>query len=108
MPRFRASCAPTLRPPSPALRESGADLVVDFGDANAPFAAFADLLQRETGIPVAAIDGRLARSGEALALLGRLTASRPAPKPSPPNGSEPAAPSPPSARTPTAPASTTR
>ena len=56
-----------------ALRDSGADLVVDFGDANAPFAAFADLLQRETGIPVAAIDGRLARSGEALALLGRLT-----------------------------------
>ena len=55
-----------------ALSASGADLVLDFGDPAAPFVAFADLVQRETGIPAAVVDGRLARTGEALSLLGRL------------------------------------
>ena len=51
---------------------SGTDLVVDFGNAAASCAAFADLAQRETGILAAAVDGRLVRTDEALALLGRL------------------------------------
>ena len=72
-PRFRASCAPTLRPPSPPCATPAPTWSSISATRTPPFAAFADLLQRETGIPVAAIDGRLARSGEALALLGRLT-----------------------------------
>jgi len=55
-----------------AVRAAAPDLVLDFGNCGAAFVNFADRLQAETGVPVALVDGHLARTGESLSLLGRL------------------------------------
>lgn len=55
-----------------AVRAAAPDLVLDFGNCGEAFVRFADGLQAETGIPVAIVDGHLARTDDALSLLGRL------------------------------------
>jgi iron complex transport system substrate-binding protein len=61
-----------VAPSARAVRDAAPDLVLDYGTCDGAFLAFADSLQAETGVPVAVIDGRLEKSGEALALLGRV------------------------------------
>ncbi len=48
------------------------DVIVDVGDVEPEYAALADKLQKETGIPYLLFDGRLAATPEVLRTLGRL------------------------------------
>ena len=61
-----------LAPSVAAVKQAAPDLVLDYGTCDSAFISFADALQAETGVPVAVVDGGLEKSGEALALLGRL------------------------------------
>lgn len=61
-----------LAPSVAAVKQAAPDLVLDYGTCDDAFIAFADALEAETGVPIAVVDGRLDKSGDALALLGRL------------------------------------
>ena len=48
------------------------DIILDVGTVNADYAALADRIQKETGVPYVLIDGSLAHSGETLREVGGL------------------------------------
>lgn len=55
-----------------AVREVRPDLVIDFGTCTAPFIEAAEQVQANTGVPVVMVDGRLANTARACALLGEV------------------------------------
>jgi iron complex transport system substrate-binding protein len=65
-------------PTAEAIAKLHPDLILDIGDVEPDYAALADKIQRETGIPYLLFDGRLAHSPEVLrkvaALLGEAAA----------------------------------
>ncbi|HKF59973.1 MAG TPA: ABC transporter substrate-binding protein, partial [Dongiaceae bacterium] len=61
------------KPPSAqSIRKLHPDLILDIGDVEPDYAALADKIQRETGIPYLLFDGRLAQTPEILRRLGPL------------------------------------
>jgi iron complex transport system substrate-binding protein len=48
------------------------DLILDVGDVDARYAALADRIQQQTGIPYVLLDGHLAKTGQTYRRLGQL------------------------------------
>jgi len=55
-----------------AVRELGAELVVDYGDVTPAYSALADKVRDATGIPAVLLDGHLAATPKTLRSLGAL------------------------------------
>lgn len=55
-----------------AVRELGAELVVDYGDVTPTYSALADQIRDATGIPAVLLDGHLAATPKTLRSLGTL------------------------------------
>ena len=60
-----------------AVRSSGANLIVDFGDVDARYTDLANRVQAAAGIPYVLIDGALARTAAAYRSLGMVVQARP-------------------------------
>jgi iron complex transport system substrate-binding protein len=59
-------------PTAQAIAQLHPDIILDIGDVEPDYAALADKIQRETGIPYLLFDGRLAHTPEILRRLGPL------------------------------------
>jgi iron complex transport system substrate-binding protein len=55
-----------------AVRKAKPDLIIDVGTVNADYIALANKVQKQTGIPYILVDGRLAKTGNALRQLGLM------------------------------------
>jgi iron complex transport system substrate-binding protein len=66
--RLTSKKAPTAE----AIAKLHPDLIVDVGDVEPEYAALADKIQQQTGIPYLLFDGRLAQTPEILRRLGSL------------------------------------
>lgn len=55
-----------------AVRKVKPDLILDVGTVDAEYAALADRIQKETGVPYILLDGSLAKTADTLRMLGKL------------------------------------